>query len=140
VGARFFAPVQTGPGAHLASCTMSTGSFLGVKSGRSVMLTPHPILVPWSRKSRATPLLPLWAVQPVQSLSCLYKCALYFYLIYVKAGSNGDSREYGDELSFPKKILNCFPTNNHQYLKENHTKFYSQHEVLISILIFFVSE
>ena len=28
-GARFFAPVQTGPGAHPASCTMGTGSFPG---------------------------------------------------------------------------------------------------------------
>jgi len=41
----------------------------GVKSGRGVTLTPHPLLVPWSRKSRAIPLLPLWAVRPVQSLS-----------------------------------------------------------------------
>jgi hypothetical protein len=31
VGARFFAHVQTGPGAHPASCTMGTGSFPGVK-------------------------------------------------------------------------------------------------------------
>jgi len=30
VGARFFTPVQTGPGAHPASRTMGTGSFLGV--------------------------------------------------------------------------------------------------------------
>ena len=30
-GARFSAPVQTGPEAHPASCTMDTGSFLGVK-------------------------------------------------------------------------------------------------------------
>jgi hypothetical protein len=30
-GARFFAHVQTGPGAHPASCTMGTGSFPGVK-------------------------------------------------------------------------------------------------------------
>jgi hypothetical protein len=30
-GARFFAHVQTGPGAHPASCTMGTGSFAGVK-------------------------------------------------------------------------------------------------------------
>jgi hypothetical protein len=29
--ARFFAHVQTGPGAHPASCTMGTGSFSGVK-------------------------------------------------------------------------------------------------------------
>ena len=31
-GARFSAPVQTGPGAHPASCTMGTGSFPGVES------------------------------------------------------------------------------------------------------------
>ena len=30
-GARFSAAVQTGPGAHLASCTMGTGSYPGVK-------------------------------------------------------------------------------------------------------------
>ena len=36
-GARFSAPVQTGPGAHPASYTMGTGSFPGVKrSGRGV--------------------------------------------------------------------------------------------------------
>jgi len=28
---RFFAPIQTGSGAHAASYTMGTGSFLGVK-------------------------------------------------------------------------------------------------------------
>ena len=31
VGARFSAPVQTGPGAHPASCTTGTGSFPRVK-------------------------------------------------------------------------------------------------------------
>jgi len=37
VGARFSAPIQTGREAHPASCTMGTGSFLGVKrSGRGV--------------------------------------------------------------------------------------------------------
>jgi hypothetical protein len=30
-GVRFFAHVQTGPGAHPASCIMGTGSFPGVK-------------------------------------------------------------------------------------------------------------
>ena len=45
-GARFSAPVQTGPGAHPASCTMGNGFFPGVKSGRGVNLTPHPLLVP----------------------------------------------------------------------------------------------
>jgi len=57
LGARFSAPVQTGPGVHPASCAMGTGSFPGIKSGRGVTLTPHPLVVPWSRKGRAVPLL-----------------------------------------------------------------------------------
>ena len=43
---RFSAPVQTGPGAHPTSCTIGTGCFLGVKSGRGVTLTPYLLLVP----------------------------------------------------------------------------------------------
>ena len=36
-GSRFSAPVQTGPGAHPASCTMGTGSFPGVnRPGRGL--------------------------------------------------------------------------------------------------------
>jgi hypothetical protein len=41
VGANFSAS-----GAHPAFCSMGTGSFPGVKSGRGVTLTPHPLLVP----------------------------------------------------------------------------------------------
>jgi hypothetical protein len=73
------------------SCTMGTGSFLGVNSGWGVTVTSHPLLVPLVMKeqsytstppmgrtactepqclySRAIPLLPLWAVRPVQTLS-----------------------------------------------------------------------
>jgi len=107
VGARFYATVQIGPGAHPASCKMGTGSFPGGgKSDRGVALTPDPLLVPWSRKSRAIPLFLPWALRPVQSLSacttvhftfsytstppmdrtactepqCLYNGALYLYL------------------------------------------------------------
>ena len=68
-GARLSAPVQTGSGAHPAPCTMGTGSFPRIKSGRAVTLSPHSLLVPWSWKSRAITLLPLWAVRSVQSLS-----------------------------------------------------------------------
>ena len=57
---RDFPPVQTGPGAHQASCKMGTGSFLGVKCGRGVLLTTHPLLVPRSWKSTAIPLPTLW--------------------------------------------------------------------------------
>jgi len=80
VEARFSVPVQTGPGAHPTSGTMGTGSSPGVKSGRGVTLTPHPLLVLWSWKSRAIPLLPLWAVRPVQSFSACTRAHFTFTL------------------------------------------------------------
>ena len=58
---RDFPPVQTGPGAHPALCKMGTWSFPGVKCGRGVLLTTHPLLVPRSWKSRDIPLSTLWA-------------------------------------------------------------------------------
>jgi hypothetical protein len=58
------------------SFTLGTCSFLGVKSGRGVNLTPHPLLVPWSWKGRSIPIFPLWAVRPLQNLS-----ARTFYLL-----------------------------------------------------------
>ena len=82
MGAKFSAPVQTGPGAHTASCTMGTVSIPEVKSGRGVTLTPHPLLVSWSWKGRAIPLLPLWAVRPVQSLSACTRVTFNF--LYTK--------------------------------------------------------
>ena len=42
LGARFSAPVQTGPGAHSASYTKGTGSFLGVKRPGSGVDHPPP--------------------------------------------------------------------------------------------------
>ena len=58
---RDFPPIQTGPVAHPVSRTMGTGSSLGVKCGRGILLTTRPLLVPRSWKSRAIPLPTLWA-------------------------------------------------------------------------------
>jgi hypothetical protein len=59
-GARFCAPVQTGPGAHSVSYTLGTESFPWVRQpGDGVDHPPH--LAPRLKKSRAIPLLPLWA-------------------------------------------------------------------------------
>jgi hypothetical protein len=58
--------LQTGSGAHPASCTMSTGgSSPGVKRGRGVTLTTHPHLVPrlsMSRSYNSTPVMCLHGV------------------------------------------------------------------------------
>ena len=47
-GARLSVPVQTGPGAHPASCTMGTGSFPGVKRPGRGADHPPPSSVPKS--------------------------------------------------------------------------------------------
>jgi hypothetical protein len=54
----------------------------GVKGGRGVTLTPYPLLVPWSRKGRAIPLLPLWAVRPVLASVPVQGCN-FRYMHYI---------------------------------------------------------
>jgi hypothetical protein len=65
VGARFSAPVHTGPRAHPASCTMGTGSFPGVKRPRRGV--DHPPLSSAEVKERVelylySPSGPSWLV------------------------------------------------------------------------------
>ena len=104
MGARFSASVQTGPGTHPATCTMVTGSFPMVKSGRGLRLTSHPLLVPWSIKSRAISLLFLWAVRPVHSLSACTRVHFTFTLPY----SVVDIRKILEHNSaFRCKVLGC---------------------------------
>jgi hypothetical protein len=59
---RDFPPVQTGPGAHAASCTMGTGSFPRVNYGWGVLLTTQPLLMQRSIKDRSIPLPTLEAI------------------------------------------------------------------------------
>ena len=98
VGARFSAPVQTGPGNNTASCAVGIGSFPGVKSGQGVTLTCHPLLVPWPRKSRSIPLLPLWAVRPVQSLSACTRAHFTSTLrSFIESNTNKSINEYKEK-------------------------------------------
>ena len=81
---RDFPPVQTGPGTHLDSCTMGTGSFPGVKSGRAVLLTTHPLPVTRLWKSRAIPLPTLWATTgPVTGTLYLFFCTIDVYTPFI---------------------------------------------------------
>ena len=76
VGARFSAPIQTSPGAHPASCTRGTRSFLGVKRSRGMMLTPSPpssALVKKEYSYTSTPPMDLTACTEPQ---CLYSTAI----------------------------------------------------------------
>ena len=53
--------------------------FAGGKEGAGCDADPSPSLVPWSRKSRAIPLLPLWAIWSVQSLSACTRVHFTFF-------------------------------------------------------------
>jgi hypothetical protein len=70
MGSRFSAPVQNGPGAQPAYCTMGTGSFPGVeRPGRGV---DHPRL---KKEYSYTPAPPL-------GLRGLFEGELYFFNFY----------------------------------------------------------
>jgi hypothetical protein len=91
VGARFYAPVQTGAGAHSAFCTIGTGSSQGVKSGRGLTLTSHPLTVPLVMKEYNYTSTPLWAIRSVQSLSACTRVHFTWYLycwLYLFINSN----------------------------------------------------
>ena len=77
-GVRISAPVQTGPGPHPASCTMGTGSFPGVKSGRGVTLTPQPFQCRGHERVELYLYFHLRAVRHVQSLSACTRVTFTF--------------------------------------------------------------
>ena len=57
-------------------------------SRNAASLNPQPPLVPWSWKGRAIPLLPLWAVRPVQSLSACTRVTFSFTFASLKFKGN----------------------------------------------------
>jgi hypothetical protein len=69
----FFTPVQTGTGAHPASCTMGTRSFLGVKQPGRVVYHPPPPSV------EVTERVELYLYSPL-GLPGLLQGDLYLYL------------------------------------------------------------
>ena len=89
---RDFPPIQAGPGAHPASCTMGTGCSPGVKCGRGVLLTTHPFLVLQSWKNRAIPLPTLWATtMPVTET---------LHLLHLIWRSPGNQQHYNGRIYF----------------------------------------
>jgi hypothetical protein len=75
-GSRFFAPIQTGPGAHQPSYTMGTGSPPRRQSGRNLALTTHPHNAEVKERVQLylySPSEPLWPVlgwnSPVKMVS-----------------------------------------------------------------------
>jgi len=84
VGARFSAPVQTGPGGPPRLLYNRYRVFPRGKERAGREADPSTLLVPWSRKSRAIPLLPLWTVRPVQILSACTRVHFTFLYHHVR--------------------------------------------------------
>ena len=77
----------------LSACTIGTGSFPGVKSDRGVRLTIHPLLVPWSKKCRAIPLLPYGPYGLYRASVPVQECTLPYLLPPREAANSSASSE-----------------------------------------------
>jgi hypothetical protein len=107
VGARFFAHVQTGPGAHPASCTMGTGSFLEVKRpGRDDSSAEV------TKGYSYTSIHPLGQFRPVTGQ--LYLC--FYPLIQQNVRSDSQKRlNYTDIMKFWSTMLVLMHWGNYLY-------------------------
>jgi hypothetical protein len=77
--------VQTGSGAHPASCTVGTGGlFLGANRGRVVTLTTHPHLVSRSGMRRS-PQAPPWKVAGQLYYTLYWASLISIHAIYCKS-------------------------------------------------------
>ena len=81
-GARFSSPVQIGPGAHPASCTMGTGSFPGGKERPGRDADPPPPSSTVVKKGLSSTFPPPMGRTACTEPQCLYKGALYLFFFY----------------------------------------------------------
>ena len=79
-----FRPSRLSLGAHPASCTMGTGSFLGVKCGRGVTLTPHPFCAMVKKEYSYTSTSPMVRTACTEP-QCLYKGVLYLLPLLIRS-------------------------------------------------------
>jgi len=80
--------------------------FPGVKERPGCDADHSPLLVPWSRKSRAIPLLPIWSVRPVQSLSvCTREHFTWMKIVTVAAELFHAKGRTGGQTDMTKLIL-----------------------------------
>jgi len=90
---RDFPPVQTGPGAHPASCRMGTGSLPGVEAAGAWGWPPPHLECRSPRKSRAIPLLTLRAFVAYKReletyLSTKHEATETFGLLFLREEAN----------------------------------------------------
>jgi hypothetical protein len=137
VGARFFAHVHSGPGAHPASCTMGTGSFLGVKRpGRDA---DHPLfLAPRSRMIRAIPILPFWALRDLLQVTFTFT-----FIIIIIITINNNSMNIHRTVTDQWLPFNTAKLKQNVLFRPTHFNWYSPclctHKLITGLFIFQLS-
>ena len=119
--ARFSAPVQTGPVAHPAFCTMGTGSFPGVKRPGRGANHPPPSEVLRSWKGRVVPLLTIWA-----SVTCIGRTFTFTFSFIntsnYKAPPATITREYNALEKTGSNVVVAYFMVLHQQLRWHHSQ------------------
>ena len=96
---------------------MGTGSFPGVKCGRGVLLTTHPLLVPRSLKSRAIPLPTFWATPARNGITLPTYTCIYYQRI-MSSSVSGDRYIEGVRITAtycPKRLIIYLFTSSDKY-------------------------
>ena len=125
----------------------------GVKERPERDAEPSPLLVPWSRKSRAVSLLPLWIIRPVQSLSA---CATVHFTLLLLWGTGrpgyGNSQGLSPQcMEFSLQFLHVllswccdisYKLNNVWFIRTEKVKgnrhIFQFHNVIIIIIIIII--
>ena len=142
VEARFSAPVQTGPGAHPASCTMGTGSLPGVKRpGRGANPYPH-LQCRGLKKGRAIHLPTLRALVAYKggTFYRLLKSTQTIYRMKTVIFSN----RYHVELQIAEQLLHLYSVQRHEFDRTRVmiALFFSSIEIVpqnIGVLVFHIT-
>ena len=86
---------------------------------------PSPLLVPWSWKGRAIPLLPLWAVRPVQCLSACTRVTFTFNFLMLVCFKLSQTSKRGAHL-------------HNQTKPHTQTHTYTQHFIKLQVTLAYI--
>ena len=109
MGTRFSAPVQTGPGAHPASCTMGTGSFPWVK--RPERDADHPP----SSKRRGHEMVQLYLYSPSEPQWVEYRENFTFTFIFDVLPFYKQGSITGRKFVFFRYVTSCSFVDMHRF-------------------------
>ena len=138
-------PFQNGPGAHPAPSLLYNGYlvFPGGKERPGRDAEPSPLLVQWSWKGRAIPLLPLWAVLPVQSLSACTRVHFTKHSIILRSSDRASWQILTIKPTICTNFSNLFWNETQHVLDSSfvhHQEFFTVHTAMVYVILKFQND